>query len=116
MVCPGIGSGRKRYADLAVSLEAADPRTMAGARINDNEGTLRRVDIDVLGGNDSYQTIINWPLERAAVNDQLKIIIEHVRCSLSQVFAKLVSALAHRVPEQGAALRRIDTIVVGRPV
>ena len=36
--------GLHRHADLAVGLEAADAGAVAGARIDDDEGTLQRVD------------------------------------------------------------------------
>ena len=43
-------AGAQRDADLAVRLEAADARAVAGARIDDHVGTLRRVDLDPSGG------------------------------------------------------------------
>ena len=41
-------AGRHRHADLAVGLEAADPRAVAGARIDDHERPLALVDRDAL--------------------------------------------------------------------
>ena len=42
-------AGGERHADLAVLLHAADARPVAGARIDDDEGRLRRVGLHALG-------------------------------------------------------------------
>ena len=57
-------------ADLAVRLEAADARTMAGARIDHHKRTARGVDFDAFGRDDANQPIIDRPFERAAVDDK----------------------------------------------
>ena len=44
--------GAEGDADLAVGLEAADPRPVAGARIDDHEGTFPRVGHHALGRQD----------------------------------------------------------------
>ena len=42
-------AGPQRHADLAVGLEAADAGPVAGARVDDHEGPLPRVDRDARG-------------------------------------------------------------------
>ena len=109
---PGHGVGQKadevtrvpgfqRDADFAIGLEAADAGTVTGARIDNNKGPLRRVDLDACRRNDPHQTIIHRPFEAAAVHDQLGFKLQHVRRGLRHVLAILIAALAHDVPEQG---------------
>ena len=73
-------------------------------------GRARRIDLDARGRNDPHEHIVDRPLERAAVDDELDLVVEHVRRGLGQMLAILVAALAHDVPEQDAALRRIDHV------
>ena len=102
--------GFQRHPDFTVGLEAADARTVTGARIDDDEGSLRRINLDAGRRNDTRQTIIDRPFEPPAVDDQLGLIIEHMRRGLGQVLAILIAALAHDIPEQDAALPRIDQV------
>ncbi len=65
------------------------------------------------GGTTRDESIVDRPLERTAVDDELDLVVEHVRRGLGQMLAILVAALAHHVPEQHAALRRIDHVFHG---
>ena len=100
--------GFQRDADFAVGLEAADAGTMAGARIDDDEWSLRRINLDAGRRDDTRQTIIDRPFEAAAVHDQLGFELKHVRRGLRHVLTILIAALAHDIPEQDATLPRID--------
>jgi hypothetical protein len=102
--------GFQRDADFAVGLEAANARTVTGARIDNNKGPLRRVDLDTRRRNDTHQTIIHRPFEPPAVHDQLGFELKHVRRGLRHVFAILIAALAHDIPEKDAALPGIDQV------
>src|SRR5271168_1835213 len=46
----------------------------------------------------------------AAVDDQLSLIIEHMRSRLGHVLAILIATLAHDIPKQDAPLPGIDHI------
>src|SRR6516164_3771909 len=94
-------------------LEGTDAGAMPGTRIDNDERPAQRIDSDALGRNDAYQGIVDRPLEGTAINEKLGLVIEHVRRSLGQVLAILVAALAHHVPEQHGALRRIDHVING---
>src|SRR5262249_43847986 len=50
-----------------------------------------------------------------ATEDQLHVVVEYVWNRLGEVFAILIAALAHDIPEQHAALRGIDHIFHGWP-
>ena len=99
--------GLERDADFAVGLEAADAGTVPGARIDDDERPARRIDFDPPRRNDPHEAVVDRPIERAAVDDELDLVVEHVRSGLGQMFAILIAALAHHVPEQDAALRGV---------
>jgi hypothetical protein len=104
----------ERNADLAVSLEAADARSMPGARIDDDERAAGRVGRDALWRDDAHEAVIDRPLELAAVHHELEGEVEHVRDGLGQMRTVLVAALAHHVPVQDAALCRVDRVLHGR--
>ena len=103
-----------RDADFAVRLEAADSRTVPGARIDHDERPPLEIDFDTLGRNDAHQRIVDRLVQLAAVDDQFGGILQDMRRRLGDVFAILVAALAHDVQEQHAALSRIDHVFDGR--
>ena len=51
----------ERDPDLAVVLHAADPGAMPGARIEDDERPLARVDRGALGRDNAHQPVIHRP-------------------------------------------------------
>ena len=93
----------QRDADFAVGLEAANPGTVPGARIDDDKRPSRRIDLDAGGRHDPHQAIIDRPIKPAAVDDELGLVIEHVRNGFGQVLAILIAALAHHI--QNSTLR-----------
>src|SRR5262249_15882721 len=97
-------------ADFAVGLEAADAGAVAGARVDDDEGPARGVEFDSRGRNHSHETVVDRPIKRLATEDQLHVLGEYVWNRVGEVFAILIAALAHDVPEQHAALRSIDHV------
>src|ERR1700761_4640066 len=96
--------------DLAVGLKASDAGTMSGAWIDDDEGSLCLINFDAGRGLDPCKHVIDRPRQRAAVEDEFRLIVQDVRHRLGFVLPKLIAALAHHVPEQHAALRRIDHV------
>src|SRR5262245_2713188 len=107
--------GLECNADFAVGLEAADAGAVAGARVDDDERPARGVEFDSRGRNHSHETVVDRPIKRLATEDQLDVVVEYVWNCLGEVFAILIAALAHDVPEQHAALRGIDHILHGWP-
>jgi hypothetical protein len=106
-------AGLERHPDLAVGLEAADPRAMPGSRIDHDERPAQGIDVNACRRNDPHEAIIDRPLQRAAVDDQLYLVLEHMRRSLGEMLAILITALAHDIPEQHGPLRRIDHVFHG---
>ena len=103
-------AGLEGDADLAVGLEAADAGAVPGARIDDDEGAPRRIDRHAFRRHDAHEGVIDRPRERAAVDDELGLVVEHVRRRLGEVLAVLVAALAQHVEEEEAALRGVDHV------
>ena len=101
-------------ADLAVGLKAANTRTVARARIDDDKRPSRRIDLDARGRHNPHQGVVDRPIKPAAVDDKLGFVVEDVRNSFRLVFAILIAALPHHVQKQHASLRGIDEIVYRR--
>src|SRR5262249_55124632 len=97
-------------ADFAISLEAPDARTVASARIDDDEGALLRIDLDARRRDDADQRIVEGSGGCASVDQKLDGILEYVRGGLGHVLAILITALAHDVPEQERALGGIGHV------
>ena len=109
-------AGADRDADLAVGLHAADAGPMAGARIDDDDRRLRRIDNSAFGRNDADKPIIGRARQLAPVKDELD--------SRSSAHSALPSPLArdgcfpaHSEPRGSgcsAATRRSNTPSLGR--
>ena len=104
-------SGLHRNADFTVGFEAANTRTVPGARVYDDERPQFRIDLNACRRSDAHKKIIHRPFKRAAIDDQFRFIVEHVWSSFGQVFAVLIAALTHHVPKQNAALGGIDHVL-----
>ena len=104
-------TGLHRDADLAVRLESADARPVAGTRIDHHERAALVIDLHAAWWCNAHQRVIDRLLKRPAVDDQLHGIVEDMRCGLGDVFAVLQSALTHDIEEQDAALSGIHQIL-----
>src|SRR5262249_37123666 len=83
----------------AVGLEAADAGSMARARVDNDEGTLRLVDLDALRRRDPSQHIVHRTRKLAAVHDELRTEFQHVRREFGCVLLVLLASLLHDVEE-----------------
>src|SRR5215468_11033536 len=101
-------------ADLTVRLEAANPRTMAGARINHHKRTKIRINHNGFWRDDAHQTVVNRPVKLPPVEHKFGRKLEHVRYRVG-LLAKAVTALAHGIPIEHAALGRVDRVLHRRP-
>jgi hypothetical protein len=99
-------AGAQRHSDLAVLLHPAHAGAVAGARIDDDERPLLRIDGHARLGVNPEQGVVRRPFEGARVEHDIVIEIEDRRFALGAVFEKDVAALAHRVPEQDRTLHR----------
>jgi hypothetical protein len=54
-------AGLQCDADLAVGLEAADARPVPGARVDNDERTPPRIDIDSLRRDDARERVVDRP-------------------------------------------------------
>src|SRR6516165_5401452 len=96
--------------DLTIGFKAAYPRAMPGTGVDDDEWPPFWIDFDSGRRNNAYQRVIDRPIKRSTVDDKLGLIVEDMRCCLGEMFAILITALAHHVPKQDAALRGVDQI------
>ncbi len=106
-------AGFQHHANLAVLLHAADAGTMAGARIEHNEGPLARFRLDAVGRLDAQQDVIDGARHFAAVHHHLEIEVQHMRRDLRGARIALVAALAQHIEEQHRALAGVNPIVSG---
>ena len=104
-------AGFECNADFAVGLEAANARTVAGARIDDDKRPQLRIDVDAGGRDDPHKRIVYGPGQLTAVHNQFDLVVEHVRRVFRHVLAILISALAQHIPKQHVALGGIDRVI-----
>jgi len=104
----------ERDADLAVDLESANAGAMAGTRIDNDKRPTCQADLNLGRGDNPGERVVDRALKTPAVNDQLRIVVEHVRNGLTQVRAILIAALAHHVEVQQASLRGVDHVLDSR--
>ena len=109
----GRMAGLHGHADLAVGLEAADAGTVAGARVDDDERALLRIDLDTLGRDDAGEHVVDRLREGAAVEDELGRIVEDVGRDLGGVGLVLGGAAAHHVEEEDGTLPGVDPVAGG---
>ena len=103
-------AGLKGDADLALRLEAANAGSMAGARIDDDEGPLLLIDLDAFRRRDAGQNVVDRTRKLAPVHDELGAEFENVRGWLGGVLLVLLAPLLHDVEEKDPALPGIDPI------
>src|SRR5262249_60276316 len=53
----------QRNTDFAVRLETANPRSMSGARVDDDERSPRRIEFDPGWRNDPHQAVVHRPVQ-----------------------------------------------------
>ena len=99
-----------RHAQLAVRLESADAGRVAGTRVEDDEGTLERIDLDAFRRQDAHQPVIHRAFQLAPIHHQFGVIAEHVRRPLRHVLMILVAALPQHIQEEDPALPGIDRV------
>ena len=99
-----------RHADLAVGLEAADPRPVTRTRVDHHERTALVINRHATWRSNAYQRVVDRSRKGSAVDDQFNFIVEDMWRRFSDVFAVLQSALAHDIEEQDTALPGIDQI------
>ena len=100
----------ERDANFAVGLEAANSRSMARARIDDNERTKRWIESNRSWRNNPDKGVVDRSLQRPPIDDQLYFEVKDMGRGFGKVLVKLISALAHHVQEKHAALRGINQI------
>ena len=104
-------TGLERGANFTVRLEAADPGTVSGARVDNDKRPFCLVDRDFCRRHDAHKGVIHRPRQTAAVDDELDLIVQHMRSSFRQMFAILIAPLAHDIPIQHAALGGVEEVV-----
>ena len=106
-------AGVEGVADLALRLEAADARPLAGARIDHHDRPFARIGRHARRRQDAQKRIVDRPRQRPAAHHHFVIEAQHGRHRPRGDLDLLVAALPQQIEEQNAALNRIDH--VGRP-
>src|SRR5262245_36323812 len=101
------------HTDLAVGFESADAGSMTGAGVDDHEGPLLVVDLDVLGRDDAGQDVVYRTRQLAPIHNKLGAEFENMGRRLGRVFLVLLAALLHDVEKQNAALPGVDPVGPG---
>ncbi|MCY1523149.1 hypothetical protein D9M68_580370 [compost metagenome] len=102
--------GAQRDADLAVGLEAADARAVAGARVDHHEGALGRVGGGIGGRQDAQQRVVDGLGQFASVGKQLMLEHQHGGHAFALMLRRLVAALAQDIEQQHVTLPGIGEV------
>jgi hypothetical protein len=93
-------------------LHPADARTVAGPRIDDNEGWLRWIDDSARRRDNAHQHIVHWLEQGAPIAHHLELEGQHVRGLGGAALEICVAALAQDVERQDRALPGVDPILL----
>ena len=104
-------AGPEGNADLAVVLHAADPGTVAGTRVKNDERSLALVDSGALGRNDAHEAVIHRSRQRAPIEHELSLEAQYMRRSAGIVLGGSVASLPQYIQQQNRALPRVDPVV-----
>ena len=104
-------AGAQRHADFAVGLHAADPGTVPGARIDDDDRRLRRIDRHVRRRDDAHQRVVDRPLQRPAVEHDFGGKLSTCGASLAACATLDVAAFVERLEKQHAPLPRVGPVL-----
>src|SRR5262249_18618839 len=96
--------------DLAIRLETADARTVARARIDNDERALARVDFHAIRRLHTDKAVVHRSRQSAPVHDELVPELEDMGRGLGGMLLIALTALPQDVPEQDAPLARIGPI------
>ena len=108
-------AGAQRHADFAVGLHAADSGTVPGARVDDDDRRLRRIDRHVRRRDDAHEQVIDRPIQLPAVEHDFGLEAQHMRRLLRRLRDVNVAALVQRLEETArrAATRPSSTAANG---
>jgi hypothetical protein len=107
-------AGMKCDADLAIRLETADAGSVPRARIDHDEGTLLRVQLDPLRLPNADKAVIDRPIELSPVHDDIEIERQNMRRGAGGMLPVLVPALAHHIQQQDGALEKVRQVIESR--
>src|SRR5262249_13402157 len=100
----------ERNPDFTVRFEPADAWPMSGTRIDHDERSASWVDFNALRRNDADKRIVDGTRKGATVDNEFNLVFQHMRRGLGEVLTVGVAPLAHDIPEQNAALGRVDHV------
>ena len=103
----------ERHADFALGLHAADPGTVPGARVDDDDRRFRRIDRHVRRRNDANEQVIDRSLQRPAVEHDFGGKAQHVRRLLGGLRKLDGAPLVEGLENQHAALPGVGPIFSG---
>ena len=84
---------------------------MTGARIDDNERALLGRNVRAFGRDDADQRVVHRAVERAAVDQHLSLVMQHIRSHGRVMLPRDIAALTQHVEEKDGALDRVDPVV-----
>jgi hypothetical protein len=102
--------GLQRHAHLAVFLEAADARTVAGTGVDDHVRSLPVMHRHALRGQDVQQLIVHRVGQLLSIDHQFVVIHQHGWGASGLVGQVVVAAFAQGVQRQGGALQGIHPV------
>jgi hypothetical protein len=103
-------TGGERHANFAVRLHPADARSVARARIKDDEGAHMGMALPPIWRKHAEQRIVHRALALQPIHHEFKRVVQHVGCAPCVVLEIGVAALPQNVPKQNRTLPRIQAV------
>ena len=104
-------AGADRHADFALGLHAADSRPVPGARIDDDDRRLHRIDGDAVRRSDAHEPVVDRAGQLPSIDDELVGEVQHIWDILRGLGEMDVSPLVQSFERQDAPLPSVRPVL-----
>ena len=104
-------AGADRHADFALGLHAPDARTVARARIDDDDRRFGRIHGGAVGRKDAHEFVVDRARQLSSVKDELVVEVQYVGDLLRRLGEMNVSPLVQSFERQDAPLPGVRPVL-----
>ena len=103
----------KRHAQLTVRLKPSNPWPMPRTWVNHYKRALLQINFCPFVGQHTQQFVVGWPRQRPTIHQHFGIEPQHIGLGLLHMLEVLITAFAHNVQIENAALHAIAPVTKG---